>query len=371
MTRIRFGRSASTRRPAGRLLSLLRNRKLHQQIDLADAKPGGFEERPNPLIGRGRGRTKLRHPRRGIALGGMLEQLAPGLAIGVLHPKIVNDDVIPGAIDRTIAADRSHHVTHRTATVLGDENRRPRILGQSAEPTAIFLLHLRLEPISGRVPGFVLGQARNDQRPDRLGIGSGGFPNDHGTRSIPVGMRADEGFVNRRGLGIIAVAMWCEEVVRNAAGDGDFSGRTVDYVDIQWDQRRSTLKARSRGGEEVRVLLARGHALRHGDVLFEDPERAVVINVLPCEVVVVRSAEPRLMAELALELGNLHWPTEVTETEIIFLVGPEALAAAQRLKLEVFHEIRRFDPLPILATVVRSGRPVRILRSEDDNQAGQ
>jgi urease accessory protein UreE len=164
--------------------------------------------------------------------------------------------------------------------------------------------------------------------------------------------------------------MWCEAIVRNAAKDDNFAGRTVDYVDIQWDQRRSTLKARSRGGEEVRVLLPRGHALRHGDVLFEDQMRAVVINVLPCEVMVVRSAEPRLMAELALELGNLHWPTEVTETEIIFLEGEEAIAAARRLQLETSHEMRRFDPLPVLATVVRNGQAIRILRS-DNNPAAQ
>jgi urease accessory protein UreE len=60
------------------------------------------------------------------------------------------------------------------------------------------------------------------------------------------------------------------------------SHRAVDYVDIHWDQCRSTLKARSRGGEDIRVLLPRGQSLRHGDVLFEDAARAVIINVLPC-----------------------------------------------------------------------------------------
>lgn len=170
-------------------------------------------------------------------------------------------------------------------------------------------------------------------------------------------------------MGIMALTMWCEAIVRNAAEDEHFAGRAVDYVDIQWDQRRSTLKARSRGGEEVRVLLPRGQMLRHGDVLFEDESRAVVINVLPCEVIVVRSAEPRLMAELALELGNLHWPTEPTEKELIFLAGKEATAAARRLGLEMAHETRRFDPLPVLAAAVRAGPAIRILRSGERRTA--
>jgi urease accessory protein len=156
--------------------------------------------------------------------------------------------------------------------------------------------------------------------------------------------------------------MWCEIIIRNAQGPEDFGGRAVDYVDIQWDQRRSTLKARSRGGEEVRVLLSRGQVLRHGDVLFEDDARALVINVLPCELIVVSSQNPRLMAELALELGNLHWPAELTESEIIFLESEEALAAAQRLGLEISRQVRRFDPLPVLAMNVRATQPIQILR---------
>lgn len=159
--------------------------------------------------------------------------------------------------------------------------------------------------------------------------------------------------------------MWCESVVRNAGEGGDFGGRAVDYVDIQWDQRRSTLKARSRAGEEVRVLLPRGQALRHGDVLFEDDRRAVVINVLPCELIVVRSPSPRLMAALALELGNLHHPTEIGENELAFPEDPQSLAAARRVGLETTRELRRFDPLPVPAREIGLTQPLQILRRGD------
>jgi urease accessory protein len=164
--------------------------------------------------------------------------------------------------------------------------------------------------------------------------------------------------------------MWCEAIVRNAAGSDELGSRAVDYVDIHWDQRRSTLKARSRGGEEVRVLLPRGQSIRHGDVLFEDEARLVVVNVLPCEVIVVRCSGPRPLAELALELGNLHWPTQVTDTEIIFPEDPDVMATVQGLGLNPSRETRRFEPLPVMAIQARGAQSLRILRSTDgqDNQ---
>jgi urease accessory protein UreE len=159
--------------------------------------------------------------------------------------------------------------------------------------------------------------------------------------------------------------MWCETIVRNAADDQSLAGHAVDYVDIRWDQRRATLKAASRAGEEIRVLLPRGQTLRHGDVLFEDTSRAIVINVIPCEVIVAQSEDSQRMALLAWELGNLHWPTQVSETELIFLEGDETLAAAHALGLGIAREVRRFDPLPVAALTARPGQTLRILRSRD------
>lgn len=157
--------------------------------------------------------------------------------------------------------------------------------------------------------------------------------------------------------------MWCERVVRNAADGAGLAGPTVDYVDVAWDQCRSTLKARSRGGEEVRVLLPRGQTLRHGDVLFENDERAIVVNVVPCELIVVRCDERRRLAELALELGNLHWPTQVTDDELLFIEEETALAAVERLGLSWTRQTRRFEPMPILALGIRTADSVRIVRS--------
>ena len=88
-------------------------------------------------------------------------------------------------------------------------------------------------------------------------------------------------------------------------------------------------------------MLDRTQRLRHGDVLLETARRAVVINVQPCQVIVVRSGSPRQIAELAFDLGNLHWPVQITETEMIFLEEEAAMKAVESLELEFAREARR------------------------------
>jgi urease accessory protein UreE len=138
-------------------------------------------------------------------------------------------------------------------------------------------------------------------------------------------------------------------------------------VDVRWDECRQVLRKRTRGGEEVRVLLPRGQKLRHGDVLGESDGRIVAIHVLPCDLVVVRADEPRRLAELALALGNLHWPTQVAEREILFVEEPAAMDEVMKLGLSCTIERRRFEPLPVRVNVnVRLSESLRLLRPGQD-----
>ena len=166
--------------------------------------------------------------------------------------------------------------------------------------------------------------------------------------------------------------MWCERVVRNTSDPRrEPDAPVIDYVDITWDECRPVLKKRSRGGEEVRVLLHRTERLRHGDVLLETADRAVVINVLPCEVIVVRSDDARLRAELAFDLGNLHQPMQIGAGELIFLEAEAAMEAVEMLRLSFSRELKRFEPLPVPATLaVKVSADLRILRSSGSQPGG-
>ena len=148
--------------------------------------------------------------------------------------------------------------------------------------------------------------------------------------------------------------MWCEQILYNspAPAESGFQGREVDYIDLGWDERSSVIKKRTRGGEEVRVVLTPPSRPRHGDVLFEDAHRVVIVQVNPTEVVVAGPAPARAMAEAALELGNLHWPTQLTESSIIFPPNDVAIAVLDRLAIPRRTELRRFDPAEISALPV-------------------
>lgn len=161
--------------------------------------------------------------------------------------------------------------------------------------------------------------------------------------------------------------MWCERVLRNAAleAPAHWAGRDVDAVDVAWDECRHVLKKRSRGGEEVRVLLPADRRVRHGDVLYEDDTRAIIVNVLPCDVIVARPDSARSAAELALELGNLHIPTQITEGEIIFLEDESAIEALGKRRVEWRREQRRFEPMQVIAMAgVRRAGNFRVIRAK-------
>lgn len=165
--------------------------------------------------------------------------------------------------------------------------------------------------------------------------------------------------------------MWCERIVRNLAeSDGQADGREIDYVDIDWDECKSVLKKRSRGGQEVRVLLPHPQRVRHGDVLFEDESRTVMVNVIPCEVIVVRASDAQGMGILALELGNLHWPTQIGGDEVIFPPDDAAIDVVKKLGMTWRTEQRRFEPRMVeVASDVKVSQDIRVIRGGSTSDA--
>ena len=143
--------------------------------------------------------------------------------------------------------------------------------------------------------------------------------------------------------------MWSEKVLRNCQGmtDDQWGGRVVERVEIEWHECGRLLKKQTRGGEPIRVLLPPGKAFGHNDVVFEDDHRAIVIDVIPCELIVARVEEFQIAAILALELGNLHLPVEVRDREVIFLEDGPVMAILEQRNIPWSREVRRFAPTPI------------------------
>jgi urease accessory protein len=156
--------------------------------------------------------------------------------------------------------------------------------------------------------------------------------------------------------------MWVEKVLGNV---GDAIPTDADILDITWEQCGRLLKTRSRSDELVHVLLSPGQRIGHGDVLGENP--LLIVNLLPCQLVIARPESPEQFARLAFELGNLHHPAQISESQILFPPHPQANKVLEALKVPHSIESRRFVPTRLIVTanvgiskdlqVVRRGSP--------------
>ena len=127
----------------------------------------------------------------------------------------------------------------------------------------------------------------------------------------------------------------------------DVSVRAIDWLDLSWAQCASrAMRRQSRSGLEVRFLLGLGISLRHGDLLWQsdDGSSAVVVNVLPSEVLVATATTLEEAASIGFELGNLHAPMQFAAERIITLYDGPIQAVLDRLVVSYERQTRRFEP---------------------------
>jgi len=107
--------------------------------------------------------------------------------------------------------------------------------------------------------------------------------------------------------------MLCEQIFGKIE-EMDISGRTVEYVDIEWHEafkkihRKTTDKGRDVGirmGDEV---LTRG--LLQGDVIYRDDNLLIAVNTPPCDVIEISltPGHEMMAAKVCYEIGNRHAP---------------------------------------------------------------
>ncbi|MGN1185016.1 MAG: urease accessory protein UreE [Oliverpabstia sp.] len=107
--------------------------------------------------------------------------------------------------------------------------------------------------------------------------------------------------------------MLCEQVLGKLE-DLDVSGKTVEYVDIEWHEAFKRIhKKITDQGREVGIrmddsILSRG--LFQGDVIYQDEDVTVVVNTPPCEIIEITLApgHEKMAAKVCYEIGNRHAP---------------------------------------------------------------
>ena len=107
--------------------------------------------------------------------------------------------------------------------------------------------------------------------------------------------------------------MVCENILGKLS-DIDVTGKTVDYVEIEWHEAFKKLHRKvTEGGREIGIrmddeVLTRG--LFQDDVIYMDEEVVVAVSTPPCEVIEVSLTEGHEMmgAKVCYEVGNRHAP---------------------------------------------------------------
>jgi len=94
----------------------------------------------------------------------------------------------------------------------------------------------------------------------------------------------------------------------------------------------------------MKLVLSIGQYLRHGDILSRDLTSVIAVNVILTKVLVAHPPNAATMAQLALELGNLHLPVEIAANEVIMIPDGPAEAILARMEIPFSTDIRRFSP---------------------------
>ncbi|WP_301098192.1 urease accessory protein UreE [Otariodibacter sp.] len=133
-------------------------------------------------------------------------------------------------------------------------------------------------------------------------------------------------------------------VVENVIGhldelekNGKIKGQQIDYISLNWfESERNILRKVSQAGYEILFrILKEGSRLTHNDVVFLDENLAVVINIIPSEVIVLSPKTLPEMARACYEIGNKHSP--------LFLDGDEILLPYDKPMYE-WLEAANFNP---------------------------
>lgn len=99
----------------------------------------------------------------------------------------------------------------------------------------------------------------------------------------------------------------------------DVNERAVDILKLEWfETNKRILHKRTLSGKNlVMKFLKENPDLRQGDILFENETCVVMVEVQPCDVIVLQPATMYEMGSLCYEIGNKHLPLFIEGNEVL------------------------------------------------------
>ena len=109
-------------------------------------------------------------------------------------------------------------------------------------------------------------------------------------------------------------------------------------------RQKSRLKATLDSGEEVGLMLPRGHVLRGGDCLKAENGMIIQLKAAQESVTTATAPDSLTMQRACYHLGNRHVPLQVSEGWIRYLKDHVLDDMVVSLGLSITHEYAPFEP---------------------------
>jgi urease accessory protein len=97
------------------------------------------------------------------------------------------------------------------------------------------------------------------------------------------------------------------------------NGRLIDRLYLEWYETNKRIqRKRTASGREVALrFLNENPALAQDDVLYEDDQCLIVIDIAPCDAIVIKPRSMYEMACVCYEIGNKHLPLFYEEASLL------------------------------------------------------
>lgn len=101
--------------------------------------------------------------------------------------------------------------------------------------------------------------------------------------------------------------------------DEAIHNRIIEHMTLEWHEtNKRILHKHSNTGKVITIrFLKENQNLTQGDIIYRDDEIIVVIDILPCEVIIIRPVDIYEMASVCYEIGNKHLPLFFQDDELL------------------------------------------------------
>jgi len=99
----------------------------------------------------------------------------------------------------------------------------------------------------------------------------------------------------------------------------EIKNRQIDMLTLQWyETNKRIMHKRTIGGRELVIrFLEENPCFNQDDVLVEDDDYLVTVDILACEVIILKPATMSQTAAICYEIGNKHLPLFLEGEELV------------------------------------------------------